>query len=61
MKKEKKKKQYAVFATFKTTGMYSSMTLPMCKKDAEKILVSLKQKSTEFRKLNFKGFKIQSV
>ena len=61
MAKEKKEKQYAVFATFKTTGAYSAMTLPMSKKDAEKVLVSLKAKSAEFRKLNFKGFKIQSV
>ena len=54
-------KKYAVFATFKTTGRTSEMTLPMSKKEAEKALSALKEKSSEFKKLNFKAFKIKAV
>jgi uncharacterized protein YdgA (DUF945 family) len=57
----KTEKKYAVFATFKTTGRESEMTLPMSKKEAEKALSALKEKSAEFKKLNFKGFKIKAV
>lgn len=54
-------KKYAIFATFKTTGRRSTMTLPMSKKEAEKALHALKEKSIEFKKLNFKAFKIEEV
>ena len=57
----KKSIQYAVFATFKTTGRTSEMTLPMNKDEAKKAITILKEKSKEFKKLNFYGFKIKPV
>lgn len=54
-------KKYVVFATFKTTGRTSEMTLPMSKKEAEKALSALKEKSAEFKKVKFRGFKIKGV